>query len=112
MALIFTLSSAPVVDAVAGVPDWMTHGAGYAVLATLVARALAGGIRRPVAARVALLAVLMSFAYGITDELHQSFVPGRHADPWDLVKNLAGAIAGAAACAWPRGLGEPRRKAA
>lgn len=112
MALLFVASGRAVPDQVSRVPDWLTHGAGYAVLAVLACRALAGGVIRPVAARVAGLAVLLSFAYGVTDEIHQSFVPGRHADPWDLVKNLAGALAGAAACAWPLPAGEHRRKAA
>jgi len=39
-------------------------------------------------------------------------VPGRVADAWDLLKNLAGAVAGGAACAWPRPTNEQRRKAA
>ena len=112
MLFLFALSSRPVPGPVSHIPDWMTHGAGYAVLAVLAGRALAGGLGRPVTARVAALAVLISTSYGVTDELHQSFVPGRIADAWDLVKNLAGAVAGAVACAWPRPANEQRGKAA
>ena len=97
---------------VSRIPDWMTHGAGYAVLAVLACRALAGGLGRSVTVRVATLAALISAGYGVTDELHQSFVPGRVADAWDLLKNLAGAVVGALACAWPRPADEQRRKAA
>ena len=111
MAFLFAVSGQAVVSEVPGLPDWVTHGGAYAVLAVLVCRALAGGLARPVAARVALLAVLISFSYGVTDEFHQSFVPGRDPDPWDLLKNLAGAAAGAAACAWPRPARVHERKA-
>jgi VanZ family protein len=112
MAFLFAMSSRAGWGAASQVPDWMTHGAGYAVLAALACRGLAGGLGRPVTARVAALAVLIATAYGVTDELHQSFVPGRVADAWDLLKDLAGAVAGALACAWPRPTDEQRRKAA
>lgn len=112
MLFLFMVSGQGVVSEVPGLPDWVTHGAGYGVLAVLLCRALAGGLARPVTARVAVIAVMASFAYGVTDELHQSFVPGRHADAWDLLKNLGGAVAGATACAWPRPHGEHRRKTA
>ena len=105
MALLFAISGQAAVSGVPGIPDWVTHGAGYGVLAVLVCRALSSGRVRGVTARAAITAVVVAFAYGVTDELHQSFVPGRHADAWDLVKNLAGATAGAAACAWPRTAG-------
>jgi len=34
----------------------------------------------------------LAFVYGITDEIHQHFVPGRGTDVQDLVGNLAGAV--------------------
>lgn len=110
MALVFAMSSRARWGPLSDMPDWSTHAAGYAVLAVL-ARALAGGLRRPVTVRVAALAVLISALYGVTDELHQSFVPGRFADAWDLLKDVAGAAAGALACAWPRPEKGQRRKA-
>ena len=112
MALVFALSSRPVPAAVSQVPDWATHGAGYAILGVLACRALARGLGRPVPARAAVIAVLIGTLYGVTDEVHQSFVPGRNADPWDVVKDLGGAAAGAVACAWPRRSREQRREAA
>jgi VanZ family protein len=112
MAFLFAVSSRTSWGPISDTPDWMTHAFGYAVLAVLACRALGGGLGRPVSGRVAVLAVVISTLYGVTDELHQSFVPGRFADAWDLVKNLGGALAGAAACAWPRASGEQRRKAA
>ncbi len=39
-------------------------------------------------------AALISILYGASDELHQNFVPGRHATPSDLISDAIGAIAG------------------
>jgi len=40
-------------------------------------------------------ASLLSAAfYGMTDEIHQYFVPGRSADPWDWLADTVGANAG------------------
>jgi VanZ family protein len=75
-------------------PDWITHPAGYAILAALVSRALAGGLR-PAPARIALLAAAASALYGVTDEWHQTFTPGRDAGLADVVKNLCGSVLGA-----------------
>ncbi|MDQ0339814.1 VanZ family protein [Caldalkalibacillus uzonensis] len=36
-------------------------------------------------------AVLLSFCYGVSDEIHQAFVPGRHPDPLDVVNDVLGA---------------------
>jgi VanZ family protein len=37
-------------------------------------------------------AIFVTVAYGASDEWHQAFVPGRHADLADLVADAAGAI--------------------
>jgi VanZ family protein len=39
-------------------------------------------------------AVLLASIYGITDELHQSFVPGRFASTGDIAADILGAIMG------------------
>lgn len=38
------------------------------------------------------LATLIATVYGITDEWHQSYVPGRTSDPLDLVADCLGAL--------------------
>ncbi|REK67104.1 MAG: hypothetical protein C6P35_05815 [Cohnella sp.] len=53
------------------------------------------GFRRMNGPRCALI-VLMSVAYGLTDEWHQTFVPKRTADPSDLLHDAIGAAAAAA----------------
>jgi VanZ family protein len=95
MAFIFAVSSLSMVPAVSAIPDWTTHGAGYLILSALACRALAGGLGAALSRRDAVLAVLVSTAYGISDELHQSFVPGRQSDAMDVAKDLAGAVVGA-----------------
>jgi VanZ family protein len=111
MAVIYIASSRAVPAPVSAVPDWVSHGIAYGVLALLLVRAMAGGLGEPVPLAVAARAVSAAFLYGVTDELHQSFVPGRHADPADLLKNLGGAVLGAGACAAAGG-SLRRRKAA
>jgi VanZ family protein len=95
MAVIFAVSSITVPASVAGIPDWTTHGGAYALLSLLCCRALAGGLGLPLRRKDALLAVLLCAAYGVTDEVHQLFVPGRQAAVADLVKDVAGAAVGA-----------------
>jgi VanZ family protein len=50
--------------------------------------------------RAVLLAVLASTLYGVTDELHQLFVPLREPDPWDVAADMAGAAAAVFAIDW------------
>lgn len=45
------------------------------------------------------LAVAIASLYGITDEIHQIFVPGRFCDPLDWMTDTAGALLGAATMA-------------
>jgi VanZ family protein len=49
--------------------------------------------RRP--ALALLLITLIVSAYGVTDEFHQYFVPGRDCDVWDWVADTLGAFLGA-----------------
>lgn len=94
MAILFQLSSRSDVGPAGRVPDWLTHGAAYLVLAGLLCRALAGGLR-PLPAAAAGLAACLATAYGVTDEYHQSFVPGRDASVADIFKDAGGAAIGA-----------------
>ncbi|GHT66612.1 hypothetical protein FACS1894110_10600 [Spirochaetia bacterium] len=42
-----------------------------------------------------LLAAVISSVYGIIDEIHQSFVPGRDCNIWDWLADTIGALLGA-----------------
>ncbi len=77
--------------------DKVMHVALYGPFGLLVARALRRNMG-PVAA--ISLATLIATAYGVTDEVHQLFVPRRSADWRDVVADLIGGFAGAALVVW------------
>ena len=102
MAAIFWVSSLSDVPGVPGrVSPAVAHFGEYAVLALLLVRAFAGGHSAGVTWRTLAAAGLVSTAYGISDEWHQSFVPGRAPELADVAMDAAGAAAAAgAARAW------------
>jgi VanZ family protein len=77
--------------------DKLLHAGAYAGLGLLVRLALSGTRLRGPAALVVALAV--ASLYGVTDELHQYFVPNRQCDPLDWLADTAGALAGVAVAA-------------
>lgn len=89
MGVIFRLSALPG-SAIPGHFSSLGHFALYAVLAGLYLLALPEGT--PGALRWAGVAVLMASVYGVTDEFHQSFVPGRMPDVVDWLVDTAGAL--------------------
>ena len=100
MAAIFYASGLTEPPVPAGT-DKSLHGLAYLGLALVVVRAVAGGLPRRIELRTATIAILMTVAYAATDEVHQTFVPGRHADVYDLLADAGGAIVGTVACwAW------------
>ena len=92
MAGIAALSHQPATALAMDLPDWPAHVAEYAGLAALVARGLSrSGLRLSLPVGAAALAGCTLF--GATDELHQSFVPGRDPSGIDLAADAAGAAA-------------------
>jgi VanZ family protein len=76
--------------------DKLLHGVEYAALGLLLMRAL-----RPTVlplGRAAALAAALATAYAVSDELHQSVVPGRNASVADAAADAAGASL--ACCGW------------
>lgn len=65
----------------------LAHFGEYAILGALLLVALGSPDR-------AITAIALASAYGITDELHQIFVPGRTCDPVDWLVDTAGAATG------------------
>jgi VanZ family protein len=97
MAVIFIVSSISNIGPLpAGLSDKSGHSIGYAILAALLLRALAD--RRPSAMTWSrcLLAVVLAASYGVTDEIHQAFVPGRTPDVMDVAADALGAALAAA----------------
>jgi len=114
MAAIFAVSSMSSPPSPPGVSDKSLHWITYLALAVLTARALADGRWTAVTLRLAAAAWLIATLYGATDEWHQRFTPGRHADWYDLAADALGAAAGAGA-AWAWGIikrfgGRPARR--
>lgn len=69
------------------------HPAEYAVLAILVVRVVgAYAFRR--GALLWITAMAITVVYGVTDELHQSFVPGRSPSLHDVGLDTLGALGG------------------
>ena len=92
--LLFFLSSRSDLGAAGRIPDWLTHGTAYLALAMLLARAVAGGFGRPLTGRTGLAVVVAATLYGVSDEWHQAFVPGRDASAGDVAKDAGGALLG------------------
>jgi VanZ family protein len=94
--VIFAASSRSDIGPAARVPDWLTHGAAYLILSGLACLAAAGGRDGKLSLRTAAVVVFTVTLYGVSDEWHQSFVPGRDPSARDVAKDAGGAIVGAA----------------
>jgi VanZ family protein len=98
MAAIFFFSAQPSLDSGLGWIDTvgrkLVHFGEYALLCFLWWRLLRTLMPDR---RAALAAFLVSIAYAATDELHQSYVDGRHGTPVDWAIDSAGAAAAALA---------------
>jgi VanZ family protein len=101
--LIFYLSGIP--DLGTGLGQWdlllrkLAHIGEYAVLAGLLWRAFGGsGIRRP--PLLFWTSFLAAAVYAVSDEYHQSFVPGRFGSSLDVFLDSAGALLAASLLRW------------
>ena len=70
--------------------DKVVHVLLYGGLGMLVCRFLASDLRRSAPAAMIVAAALTSL-YGLSDEVHQLYVPGRLGSAWDFVANTVGA---------------------
>lgn len=89
LAAIYWFSSLPGVPGAEYVWDKLLHVVGYAGLGVLALRAFHGDLT-PTPTRMTLLAGLVVGLWGVSDEYHQSFVPGRDASVWDVVADAVG----------------------
>lgn len=88
---IFYLSSGPITVNVPG-NDKLHHMGEFGIFSFLLYNALRSSLKDERPWRMALLAIILALLYGISDEFHQSFVPTRTADPYDVAADVAGAI--------------------
>lgn len=98
MVAIFYVSALSIAPLPEEVSDKTGHFVAYAGLALLCVRAIGGGLPCRVVLRVAVPAFAIAAGYGIFDELHQWFVPGRSADVLDWLADATGACIGIGVC--------------
>lgn len=76
-----------------------SHLSEYAVLATLLWRALRGGTNLRLKMSILFAAAWIACAvFAAGDEFHQSFVPSREASPIDVLIDIGGAFVGLGIC--------------
>jgi VanZ family protein len=93
MAAIFIESSqSHVPDLPAGLSNHTGHFIAYGVLAAALLRAFAAMRWSGVTIATAAGALLIASAYGVTDEFHQRFVPGRFSGADDWLADTLGAL--------------------
>jgi VanZ family protein len=92
MAVIFYLSSIPGRDIQAPVSDVALHLAEYFILMLLVLFSLGKGLFRSMPGKVYVFAFVLTFLFGLSDEFHQSFTPGRQPSLKDLAVDGAAAL--------------------
>lgn len=104
MALIFIVSAQPSLPSAPRKWDLLLkkamHALAYGALAWLYLRALRG--RSPTTIRICAASWGLALAYALSDEYHQSFVPGRHGALVDVAVDGFGA-GGAMLLSWWRG---------
>lgn len=97
MALIFILSSIPTLASYSKHLPFRDKGAHfleYAILGALTTHAAGRTFPELHRGRVFLFGVMLATLFGVSDELHQAFVPGRRADFGDIIADFLGAIVG------------------
>jgi VanZ family protein len=95
--LIFSASARPALpgmDAFAH-QDKLVHGLAYAVMGALFHRALKRTLPPRFSGLTVAFAIGLATLYGLSDEFHQSFVPGRTAAAGDLAADFLGSLVGA-----------------
>lgn len=85
------------VDLEIGALDRIVHAVEYSVLGFLLGRAIAGSSEKLSAGALVLITFIIGTLYGLTDEFHQYFTPGRVASVSDLMSDGVGSFLGAAA---------------
>ena len=72
--------------------DKLAHAIAYGCLAGAFLYSLKPFIHSNNRFVTAIVVVLFCIVWGISDEFHQSFIPGRFASFWDVVADGAGAL--------------------
>ena len=94
LGLIFWFSSRGRPDVLSATPDYLLHGTEYAGLAVVSVRAIAKRLFSSLSAAHVAGGIAIAILYGISDEWHQLYVPGRDASLVDVLADLVGATLG------------------
>ena len=97
MALIFFLSSRssfPVSPPSIPYFDKICHVVEFAILGYLLMRAFVHSDNPNLSKYALLLTIIVAVLFGLSDEVHQFFVPLRHSDVFDLIFDSLGALIG------------------
>ncbi len=95
-AIIFVISCLPGQETAFTVIVWdkLLHVVEYGILGFLMARALSGTHQWP-SLTVWTVSVVLCYLYGLTDEFHQAFTPGRESALSDAFADFLGGAIGA-----------------
>jgi len=78
-----------------GVSDKVLHAVEYGILSLLCYRAFCWAAGSAVARQAVVLAIVTASVFGLTDEVHQLFVPFRESSWLDWLADTVGAVIGA-----------------
>lgn len=95
MILIFTCSSFSKLPSPGGfnVSDKLQHFAAYAILGFMVYVAIRGTLQHKEMGYHSIVTILLVALYGMADEFHQYFIPGRNCEFGDWLADVAGGVA-------------------
>ncbi len=83
--------------------DKVLHFTEYGVFAFLICRAIRpADLHSSKETSALVIAVILASLYGVSDEIHQYFVPGRSSEVLDAVADAAGSVMGAGAFVFHR----------
>lgn len=92
--LISSLSDPPAPDFKLEWGDKINHAGAFGLMMLLSFRAVRWILRERSMRTQLSIALLYCILYGLTDEIHQMYVPNRHGDPFDLLADAVGASLG------------------
>lgn len=75
--------------------DKILHAFAYFVFGLIIIRAFHFGKSQPVYLKIKIITIIVGFLYGLSDEFHQSMVPGRSSEVWDWLADAVGIVMGA-----------------
>jgi VanZ family protein len=74
--------------------DKLLHAMAYFLFGMLLIRAFHYGGAKPLSKKLIVTVVLLGFIYGLSDEIHQYFVPGRSSEVLDWLADAIGIMFG------------------